>query len=727
MKTRRLWLDYETRSFLNLKDVGLDRYAKDPSTEPLMLGWAFDDDPIKLWLPCLGEPMPTELHAGLVDPTVVKMAWNYNFEKDTSEFRLGYAIAQGQWEDPNVLCANMSLPIGLDRAASALNIDIELKKTVITGKTKPVKMFSEPTKATKTMLKKLAKALSVPVEGLKDLWGTLALPEGFQGLMLNYSGDIVYYKNWNTHPEKWQEFCDYCKQDVVAERAVYYAALAMKCEMTEGEVVSWLLDQRMNETGVYIDRVFVENAMAIALEEVTGIINEMKVITGCNNPNSGAQLGEWLRDRKYPFESLDKEHIAEAIKEMDRWGAPPAVRKVLELKKKLGGSAYTKLETILDRVGPDGRLRDQFVWHGAHTGRWSGRGVQLQNLFKPTKDVSALREKIVEGIRANNFKVQDYFTEYNIEVEKWNQLNPEKAPKKPMKSCPTTMDAVAGTIRASFTATPGNKMSVADLAQIESRVLAALAGCQTMIDAYAKGLDLYKDIMSFLLEKPYDDITSGERANGKVIILGCGFGMGWEKFIEYAATFGVTLDEAMAKKYVTAFREKYHEIPSFWKELNNAVVSAVKANVCIFVRGLVVDGRNPQMLKIKLPCGRCLHYLDPIVTQEMTDWGKIREGVSYHAWDAKGCQLKRLYGGLLCENVVQAVARDVLVNGMLEAEKIGFIIIMTIHDEVVGESPKTSHLTYKDLEYAMTREPWWAEGMGFILAAEGYDATYYRK
>src|ERR1700690_1029231 len=160
--------------------------------------------------------------------------------------------------------------------------------------------------------------------------------------------------------------------------------------------------------------------------------------------------------------------------------------------------------------------------------------------------------------------------------------------------------------------------------------------------------------------------------------------MGWEKFIEYAATFGVTLDEATAKKYVTAFREKYHEIPSFWKELNTAALRAVKTNTCIYVRGLVVDGRNPEMLKIKLPSGRHLHYLQPFVTQEETDWGAIREGVSYHAWDAKGCQVKRLYGGLLCENVVQAVARDILLAGMLEAEKAGFTITMTIHDEVVG-------------------------------------------
>ncbi len=726
MITKKLWLDFETRSFLNLKKTGIDRYAKDPSTEALMLAYAFDDGPVELWLPCLGQPMPPALHAALIDPTVQKWAWNYNFEKNIFQFRLGYLIPQREWRDPNVLCANMSLPIGLDRAADALDIDIELKKKTTgfiqeltkSGKpkkaVKPVKMFSEPAKTTKTKLKK-----------------DPTLP-------------LLYFKDWNSHPEKWQEFCDYCKQDVIAERAVYYAAVAMNCPITPGEVEAWELDQRMNNTGVWIDKTFVTNAMNYALEEVDSIIVAMKNLTGLDNPNSGQQLGDWLRERKYPFDSLDKEHIDEAITAMDHWGATDEVRQVLALKKKLGGSAYTKLETILERVGIDGRLRDQFVFHGAHTARWSGRGVQLQNLFKPTKDVKTLRAKIVDAIRANAFSIHAIFDAYNAEITAWNDANPAEKPKKLMTKCPTMMDAIAGTIRASFAPTPGNKFSVSDLAQIESRVLAALAGCQTMIKAYASGLDLYKDIMTFLLNedikewnakhpdqikplKTYEGITDAERANGKVIILGCGFGMGWEKFIDYAATFGVTLDEATAKKYVGAFREKYSEIPGYWKELNDAVVKAVKASTCIYVRGVLVDGRNPQMLKIKLPSGRCLHYLKPVLTQETTDWGKIREGVSYHAWDAKGCQLKRLYGGLICENIVQAVARDILLNGMLEAEKIGFLIVMTIHDEVVAESPKDSPLTYKDLEKAQTVTPDWAEGMGFILAAEGYDSDYYRK
>jgi DNA polymerase len=698
--TRKLWLDFETRSYVDLGDSGLDRYAKDISTEVLMLAWALDDDEVELWLPCLGQPMPVALVSHLTDPTVVKMAWNYNFERKILKHKLGIDIPQGQWFDPSVLCVYLALPRGLDRAANACNIDIELKKTVITGKNKPVKLFSEPSKRKKTELKK------------------------------NPDLSPLYYKDWVTDPDKWEEFCEYCRQDVRAERAVWYAACNFNSPMPESEIQAWLLDQRMNDRGVFIDMDYVTHALSYAVNEAQGIVDEIKAITGVENPNSGPQMKDWFKQHNYPFSSLDKAHVDEAIKEASRFKITPDGIKVLDLKKKLGGSAYKKLQSILDRVSPDGRLRDQFMYHGAHTGRWSGRGVQLQNLFKAIKNVSLVLDPVTVGIRTGTLDIPKIVADFNTKIDEWNAANPDKKPKDKVKMF-TVMDAVAGTIRSAFCATPGKKLNVGDLAQIESRVLAALAGCQTMINAYANGLDLYKDIMSFLLEKPYDQIDSKERANGKVIILGCGFGMGWEKFIEYAATFGVTLDEKTAKRYVAAFREKYSEIPALWKALDAACVKAVKLNVCIYVNGMVVDGRNPAMLKIKLPSGRYLHYLRPVITAEETDWGAIREGVSYESWDEKGLNMKRLYGGLITENVVQAVARDLLLNGMLEGEKMGFEIIMTIHDEIVGESDGEAHkespLGEKQLLKAMTIVPEWGEGMGFILAAEGYECAYYKK
>ena len=145
---KRLWLDFETRGYVNIKNSGLDRYAKDPSTEVLMLAYAFDMDPPKLWQPRLG-PMPEELRAGLLDPSVTLCAWGYNFEKDTFEFVLDMPIEQKRWYDPSILCAYMSLPIGLGRAAEALSV---VGKKIHLPPDEGVKLFSVPKKATKKML-----------------------------------------------------------------------------------------------------------------------------------------------------------------------------------------------------------------------------------------------------------------------------------------------------------------------------------------------------------------------------------------------------------------------------------------------------------------------------------------------------------------------------------------------------------------------------------------------
>jgi DNA polymerase len=692
---RVLHLDFETRSELNLRDVGVDRYASHPSTEILMLAWAFDEDDPVIWLPILGEPMPPELHAGLMDPTAEKWAWNYNFERRVFHHKLGITIPQCQWRDPSVLSAYMSLPIGLDRASKALHIDESNAKISTTGNDRLTKIFCVPSKTRKVLLKK-----------------DPTLPP-------------TYFKDWNTHPAEWADFIAYCLGDVKAERAVGHALEAFNSPMPENEVAVWRLDQRINDAGVWIDLPFVKSAAAIAQQEVDGLISQMKELTGVANPNSGHQLGPWLRERGYPFESLDKEHIAEAVLEAKRFKITPLALEVIALKQKLGGSAYSKLETILDRVSDDGRLRDQFVYHGAHTGRWAGRGVQLQNLFKPDPRVSAVLDAVTCGIRERNLSISTIVAEYNAVITAWNAANPTEKPREFLIPF-NIMDAVAGTIRSAFAAPPGKKLGMSDLAQIESRVLAALAGCKVMIDAYKNGIDLYKDIMSFLLDKPYDQITKAERARGKVVILGCGFMMGWERFIEHAATFGLEIDEKTAKKYVAGFREKYSEIPAFWKALQMAVIRAIELNICVYVKGLVVDGRNPKMLKIKLPSGRSLHYLNPRVETEETDYGP-RPCIWYESWDKKGRQMKKTYGGSLCENVVQAIARDIMVWGMFEAEKLGFLLVMTIHDELVGEFTAGSGLSKKDLEHAMTRTPEWAEGMGFILAAEGDENEYYRK
>jgi DNA polymerase len=693
---QRLWLDFETRSMVDLGDVGIDRYGKDPSTKVLMLAWAFDDEEPELWQPHK-TTMPQRLHEGLVNSNVEKWAWNYNFEKNIFQFVLGYDIPQEQWHDPSILCVYMSLPGKLERAAQALGVDVSVQKTHLIGKSNPKLTFSKPSKTLKRMLK--------------------ANPEM----------GPTYFKDQTTHPEMWEVFCEYCLQDVRAERAVWYAATSLDSPVTAGEWDAWSLDQRMNRRGVWIDEPFVENAKFLAIEECNEIVAEIKTETGLENPNSQQQLLAWLQERGYNSNSIDKENVENALKGILHGSKKlsPLARKILELKQKLGGSSYKKLQSIQDRVGADGRLRDQFVYHGAHTGRWSGRGVQLQNLTKPDKNASLIGDAIVKGVRENTLDLNNIVAEYNAKVDEFNKTAPENKRKKHVKPI-TTMQAISSTIRAAFAASPGKKLVVGDLAQIESRVLAALAGCQPMINAYASGEDLYCSFMTWLLKREITKADSDERARGKIVILGCGFGMGVEKFIDYAASFGVELTQTEAKEAVYGFREKYAEITTYWNDLDRGVKKAVKLQNCNYVRGVVIDGRNPKMLKIKLPNGRYLHYLNPSVTIEER-FGRMEEGVSYESWDSKGMRIKRLYGGLICENIVQAVARDLLLNGMLEAEKQGMPVIMTIHDEIVSEVDIDSPLDHHDLEKAMTTTPFWAEGMGFILAAEGWTGPYYRK
>jgi DNA polymerase len=661
---RRLWIDYESRSHLNIKDYGLDNYAKHPSTEPLMLGYAFDEAEPKLWKIWLGEPMPEDLREGLLDSETLKCAWNFNFEKDMTEFKLGIKIPLSQWFDPSTLCAYMSLPIGLDRASKALGL-VE-KKIHQTGPKRGIAMFSKLTRQLKRVLKK------------------------------DPNAPAFYYKDWNSHPEDWQVWCDYCLQDVRAEREAWHKAAAYACPTTEEEFRAWQLDQRMNERGVYIDTDYVTNAAKLAQTEANEILAEIKANTGLDNPNSRDQLLGWLTERGYPYESLDKEHIEEALKHGGT--LKPLVRQILDLKQKLGGSAYKKLESILDRMGIDKRLRDQFIYHGAHTGRWAGRGVQLQNLFKPDPNVSKFLDTYTRAIRNG----------------------------KKIYSKNTPMNLVASTIRSSFIPTPGHRFVVGDLAQIESRVLAVLARCTAMLDAYANGRDLYKECMASQLGISISEVTKSQRDKGKVIILGCGFQMGWERFIEHAATYGIVVTEQEAKDAVYGFRETYPEIPALWTEFNLAVIKAVKSNICVYVKGCVVDGRDARVLKIKLPSGRALHYFNPYVSVSMK-FGRPIEQVSYTQYGSKGARVTDLYGGLIVENVVQSIARDILLNGMFEAEKEGFIIVMTIHDEIVCEVPIGSHLNLDKLLECMSRCPSWGEGMGFTLKAEGYTGNYYKK
>lgn len=312
---------------MNIKTEGVDRYTR--NAEVLMLAWAFDDEEPELWFP--GTPMPNRLHRGLLMPTVQKVAWNARFERGIFKHALDFNIPIPQWRDPAVYARHATIPNSLADASRYLNLGDNMKHEI--GKSL-IRWFSVPKKD-----------------------GTFREP--------------------TDHPEKWLQFGEYCKQDVRAERAVDHA-LIKRFSLTPFEEEVQQIDTIINERGMPVDMLFVNNASKLVQDEKLRLRTALKEITQLDNPNSGAQMLPWLQTHGYPFSSLLKKRVDIALKQnsLDSVGID-----VLSLRSKLSRTSTKKLDAIIDRVADDGRLRHSYKYLGANrTGRWSGEGVQLQNL-----------------------------------------------------------------------------------------------------------------------------------------------------------------------------------------------------------------------------------------------------------------------------------------------------------------------------------------------------------
>jgi len=289
-----------------------------------------------------------------------------------------------------------------------------------------------------------------------------------------------------------------------------------------------------------------------------------------------------------------------------------------------------------------------------------------------------------------------------------------------------TMEVIGGTVRASFAAAPGHHLVVGDLSQIESRVLGWLSGCQPMMDAYARGEDLYVNFIANVLKKDPIEVDEMERARGKVAVLGCGFSMGPPRFQEYARDYGVDLSEEEASALVMGFRESYPEVVQLWNDLDNTFKYALEdhAKYLVSAQRVVIDCRRPQMARIVLPSGRSLHYYEAATVFEGGLRGP-RQMLVYQSFGQKGSLPAHLYGGKITENIVQAIARDCLLNAMFLAHKKGFKIVLHAHDELVCEVPDDSQLTLDDLLDCMKATPDWAPGL--LIDAKGWTGRYYKK
>lgn len=699
--TKELTFDFETRSELDLTEVGLDRYSKHPTTQVLMASYAFDDGEIRLW-ECHKSPIPPEFESALRNPQILKIAWNATFEREMTVQKLGIWVPFEEWRDPMICARALSLPGHLDDATRIMQM-AERKDEL--GKDW-IQLFSIPVRTT-------------------GLFG-------------------VEFKDWESHPREWQQFCEYCIQDTKAERAFWkkYAKV-----IPESEWQGWFFDQRMNRRGMPVHPMMPAKAFHLAERSKAELEGLLKTKTGLENPNSDVQMKGWVKERGYPWESLRKEFVQ---MELDNSASPITAecREVLKLRQEASKRSYKKIERLLQVVGEDNQLRYQFKYGAAaRTARWAGGDVQTQNLPRPIKQVKKDYQRAIDLILA-----EDYETIKN--------------------NYPSVVGMVTSSLRMMFHAPEGKKIVVCDFGAIENRGLGYLARCEAILDVFRHGRDPYIDFDARMRKIPYEQAwaeykagNDANRQNCKPAVLGAGYGLGGgEEIVNefgdkvrgglwgYAKNMGIEITRDFAHESVKVFRDTYKEVVQFWYDLEAGFKRALKGEVAT-VGILKFDRRKMNggyLVRMHLPSGRCLHYLRARVETEPFQYtdkhtGEQRtrerdviyyEGIEHSATqDEQGNRLRKstkwtgsckTYGGKICENAVQSFCRDLLVNSGLVAESIGFEPFGVWHDElgaVVDDDPWGLGLV--DLKWAMQQPPIWAPD--FPLAAEGYESRFYKK
>ena len=552
--------------------------------------------------------------------------------------------------------------------------------------------------------------------------------------------------------------------------------------LPEREQRIWKFDQIVNDRGMPVDISFAKKAFALATRAKTEALDELTKLTGLENSNSNAQMLAWAKTQGYKYDSLEKEFVASDLKYNTE--LTPLGRQVLEARKAASSTTYKKLAAIIRQICPDGRLRNQFLYRGsARCGRWSGNSVQLQNLARPDSKFEDL--EILDKARAL-IHAEDYI---GIQKEFGSVL-------LTVKSC----------IRTVFVAKSGRQLSVCDLGAIEARVGAWMAGCHTLLKVFKtylcldhplnesfepgycktcqkklERMDVYLDLASKLTGIPYiqlaRDIKSTDpiiraaakkhRQMGKVGILGCFYRLSGGKIIfidgiqtkdglwKYAEDMGIEITQEEANTIVKVFREVYKEVPEMWYAFERAVSDVLKGektkrelgpNGCIKIDKLTlkdkVTGERRIILRIQLPTGQYLHYLDARIESRKMPWQKTEfvDGVSSSVDVYKDClvyaginQITKQWGevtshgGKIFENTDQGIAREVLAECLLAIEyEADMPVIIHVHDEGVSEIE--DNILYPDhtqQEKIMSREISWAPGLP--LTAEGHSGIYYHK
>ena len=663
-----LYKDLETFSY-NSIDYGVYKYAE--RAEILLYPFAYNDEVPDIW-DVTKDPMPDKLKRLLKIKNLPWVAHNSQFDRVNLEKCTG--ITHYPWIDTMVIAYQHGLPGALGTLCDLYNFPDALAKQK-RGK-QLIDLFCKPLGKNR----KLDRATRL------------------------------------THPQEWEEFKEYAIHDILSMRELHKRLPKWNCTAYEYKV--WQLDQKINERGMKIDMEMIYCAIEALKKAIKENNKKLSDIT------KGVVTTGTQRDRilKFIKNNLDCDmpnlQASTVIEYIQDPAIPDEVKTILKLRQNGSKSSTAKYEAILNTVNDDERVRAHLQYAGAfRTMRWAGRNIQPQNLPKPAKDHTP--EILFEA----------------IEELKRGELRGDEVPF-----------LCSSMLRNTIIADEGKKLIVPDYKSIEDRTRPWLAGDYKKINEYKKidegiGQDMYKCTYANTFGINPEDVTKYQRSLGKILALAFGYQGGVGAFIKFATSYNLNLQEIADKIEIpeplySQAEEWYYKSESdmdidifiaidgikrlwrennpvtvqYWYDIENAAKSALKGYNS-YVGNCIFDTKK-NWLRIKLPSGRYICYAkSQLIDNKICYWHKDK--------------MVDTYGGKLVENITQAVARDVLTYGMFQAEKHGYKLILTVHDELVAETPDTPEYTLEKLCKIVSILPDWAYGLP--MPADGFEGYRYKK
>lgn len=661
MAIHTLSIDVETFSDVDLKKCGVYKYASSPNFEILLFGVSVNGGKVTVYDLASGDTVPEDIIRALSDNSVIKWAYNASFERvclsvwlrrNYPQYFSSYSIEDdtvrnyldpSSWRCSLVWGAYMGLPLSLEGIGKVLKLE---NQKMAEGKAL-IRYFCVPCKPTKANGGRMRN-----------------LPEH--------------------DPVKWSTFIAYNKRDVETEMAIQQKL--SKFPVPDFLWEEYHLDQEINDRGIQLDMVLVEQAIAIDERSREELSAKMQQLTALENPNSVQQMKEWLTKHGLEVDFLDKKAVKELLKT-----APPELAEVLELRRQLAKSSVKKYQTMQNAVCADGRARGMFQFYGANrSGRWAGRLIQLQNL--PQNHMAHL-EDARSLVRSGDYALLSAL--YDSVPEVLSEL-----------------------IRTAFVPRDGYKFIVSDFSAIEARVLSFLAGESWRLKVFAENGDIYCASASAMFHVPVEKHGQNAhlRQKGKIAELALGYG-GSVGALKSMGALEMGLAEEELQPLVDAWRTSNPNIVQLWWDVDNAVKTTVRQRLDTETHGIRFRYRS-GMLFIVLPSGRQLCYVKPKMgTNKFGGESVTYEGVG----STKKWERIESYGPKFTENVVQAISRDILMYAMRTLSHC--FIVGHVHDELIIEC--SMDVSPDAVCEQMGKTPPWIKGLN--LRADGYETMFYKK